>query len=323
MSFLVFAGVRATTDPTAKQRFNKDPGAIPRLREKLHLNEPIVKQYSRWASNLVHKKSSFPFVRIDLGTQDTGSNEKVTTVISRGLSNTFELILWGMVFAGLIGISFGVIAAINRNNFFDFTLSGFSFLGAALPTFFFGYILIDLFTVYLPQWLGRPDSPLLRIDADLGGHFGRAMDGSFTFESFIDYCKNLLMPITVLAVQLISTWSRYQRSSMIEALQSDYNRTARAKGMSKARVYLRHAFRNAQLPMVTVIALDAGALMGGLIVTEYIFQLQGMGAVFIKALTAGDATTLTGFCMVTAVFIIGANWLADVIYTFVDPRIRS
>ena len=105
MSFLVFAGVRATTDPTAKQRFNKDPGAIPRLREKLHLNEPIVKQYSRWASNLVHKKSSFPFVRIDLGTQDTGSNEKVTTVISRGLSNTFELILWGMVFAGLIGIS--------------------------------------------------------------------------------------------------------------------------------------------------------------------------------------------------------------------------
>ena len=183
--------------------------------------------------------------------------------------------------------------------------------------------MIDFFTIYLPDLLGRPDRPLLKIDANLAGHFGRATDGSFTFASFIEYCKNLAMPITVLAIQLISTWSRYQRSSMIEALQSDYNRTALAKGMSKWRVYFRHAFRNAQLPMITIIALDLGTLMGGLIVTEFIFQFQGMGAVFIEALGSGDATTLTGFTMLVALFVIGANLLADIIYTVVDPRIRT
>lgn len=321
-SFIVFAGIRATTDPTARLAFSKDPQAVLREKARLHLDEPIIKQYTRWSSNIFNAKSEFPFIDINLGVGDIDS-EQVTTKLSRGMTNTFELILWGIIFAALIGITFGVVAAINKNNFADFTLSGLSFLGAALPTFFFAYMLIDLFTVYLPEWLGRPDSPLLKIDSNLAGHFGRADNGSFTLDSFIEYCKNLAMPIMVLAIQLISTWSRYQRSSMIEALQSDYNRTALAKGMSKWRVYFRHAFRNAQLPMITIIALDFGTLTGGLIVTEFIFQLQGMGAVFVKAITFGDATTMTGFTMLVAVFVIGANLLADIIYTIVDPRIRT
>lgn len=312
-SFIIFAGIRATTDPTTRLRASKDPQAVPRERARLHLNENIYKQYGRWVSNVAN---------FNLGKGDV-DREEVTTKLKRGMTNTFELVLWGMILSALIAITFGVAAAINKNNPLDFTLSGLSFLGAALPTFFFAYILIDIFTVYLPDFFGRPDSPFLRIDADLAGHFGRTVEGSFTFTSFVDYMKNLAMPVTVLVIQLISTWSRYQRSSMIEALQSDYNRTAQAKGMSKWRVYMRHSFRNAQLPMVTIIALDFGTLMGGLIVTEFIFQLQGMGAIFIKALSEGDATTLTGFSMLVAVFVISANYIADIVYTAIDPRIRT
>lgn len=391
-SFLVFAGIRATVDPTTRLATNRNPEAIPRERARLHLNEGIAKQYTRWAGNVFSTKASFPFVDVNLGNGDVDS-EAVTTKLYRGMNNTFELVLWGMIVAGVLGITFGVIAAINRNNVIDFAVSGFSFLGAALPTFFFGYILIDIFTSYLPDWLSKIEDPshliiiwtffllilagaihtvlryrknknyidkftvanvakiaipslivgciiiyfivhamisrysgnaepLLKIDADVGGHFGRDVDGNFNFDTISAYFKSLAMPIVVLAVQLIATWSRYQRSSMIEALQSDYNRTALSKGMGKWRVYLRHAFRNAQLPMVTVIALDLGSLMSGLIVTEFIFQIQGMGAIFIKALNAGDATTLTGFTMIVALFVIGANLFADLIYTIIDPRIR-
>lgn len=392
-SFLVFAGIRATVDPTARLATNRNPEAIPRERARLHLDDSLTSQYKRWAGNVFSAKASFPFVDVNLGDGDIDS-EAVTTKLSRGMQNTFELVLWGMIVAGAIGISFGVIAAINRNNLVDFGISGFSFLGAALPTFFFGYILIDVFTAYLPNWLSKMDKtshqlivwaillsillvaiftvlryrknkntiehytftnvakiaaptlligsiaiyfivqamvskysgtiePLLKIDADVGGHFGRDIDGNFNLETIKTYVKSLAMPVFVLAVQLIATWSRYQRSSMVEALQSDYNRTALSKGMGKWRVYLRHAFRNAQLPMVTVIALDLGSLMSGLIVTEFIFQIQGMGAIFVKALEAGDATTLTGFTMLVAIFVIGANLLADLIYTIIDPRIRT
>lgn len=321
-SIIVFAGIRSTVDPSARMSRSKDPTAVNRERERLHLNDPIMSQYSRWAKNLVSFKSEAPFIDVNLGVGDI-DGEQVTTKLYRGFSNTFELVLWGMIVAALFGISFGVVAAINRNNVIDFGVSGFSFLGAALPTFFFGYVLIDLFTVYLPDWLGRPGEPLLRIDADVAGHFGRAIDGSFNLSTLTTYVENLAMPIMVLAIQLISTWTRYQRSSMVEALQSDYNRTALAKGMGKWRVYFRHAFRNAQLPMVTVMALDFGTLMSGLIVTEFIFQIQGMGAIFIKALTAGDATTLTGFTMFVALFVIFANLIADLLYTLIDPRIRT
>ena len=327
-SLVVFAGIRASVDPTARLRTSKDQNAVPREKIRLHLNENIFKQYGRWVGEL----KSF-----NLGKGDI-DRELVTTKLSRGIKNTFELVIWGMIVAGLLGIAFGVIAAINRNNFWDFTFSGFSFLGAALPTFFFGYVLIDIFTTYLPDLFtnhlphflssisnifGSPGNARFKIDSNIGGHFGRASDGSFTLDSFITYIRNLTMPVMVLAIQLISTWSRYQRSSMIEALQSDYNRTALAKGMSKKRVYMKHAFRNAQLPMITIIALDLGALMGGLIVTEFIFSLKGMGFVFINALSAGDATTLTGWTMLVALFVVSANFFADLLYTVIDPRIRT
>ena len=301
-SFVVFAGIRASVDPTARLRTSKDQNAVPREKIRLHLNENIFKQYGRWVGEL----KSF-----NLGKGDI-DRELVTTKLSRGIKNTFELVIWGMIVAGL--------------------------LGAALPTFFFGYVLIDIFTTYLPDLFtnhlphflssisnifGSPGNARFKIDSNIGGHFGRASDGSFTLDSFITYIRNLTMPVMVLAIQLISTWSRYQRSSMIEALQSDYNRTALAKGMSKKRVYMKHAFRNAQLPMITIIALDLGALMGGLIVTEFIFSLKGMGFVFINALSAGDATTLTGWTMLVALFVVSANFFADLLYTVIDPRIRT
>lgn len=133
----------------------------------------------------------------------------------------------------------------------------------------------------------------------------------------------MAMPVIVLSIQLVASWSRYQRASMVEALQSDYIRTAHSKGMSKFRVYFRHAFRNSQLPMITVIALDVGLLFQGLIYTEVIFSMPGMGRVFLKAIDLGDATTITGWLLVTATFVIIANLCADLLLPVIDPRIRT
>jgi len=131
------------------------------------------------------------------------------------------------------------------------------------------------------------------------------------------------MPVVALSVQLIAEWSRYQRSFMIESLQSDFMRTAHAKGMSKKRAYFRHGLRNAQLPMINIIALDIAGLFGGLVITEKIFAINGMGTLFITSLNNGDATVLVSWTMLTAIAVIVFNLLADLILPLVDPRIRT
>lgn len=312
-SFLVYAGVRATVDPTAGLVASKDKNARAELREKLGLNRPIISQYKEWLSNAV---------KGDLGVGDR-DNEKVTTKLKRGLTGTAELIIWGVILASSIGIIFGVIAAIRRNHPLDYALSGFSYLGVALPVFAFAYVLTNLFAYYLPIKVFGQSGPWLFSDSTLTGSFGRSSNGLWSVDSVVQYLRNLTLPAVVLSIQLIASWSRYQRSSMIEALQSDYIRTAYAKGMSKSRVYLRHALRNSEIPMVTVMALDIGLLLQGLIYTEIIFSVPGMSRVFVKALDLGDATTITGWVMVTATFIIVSNLIADLLLPFIDPRIRT
>lgn len=311
-SFIVFAGVRSTVDPTASVRLSNDSAnAVKAIEEKLHLNEPIYKQYWYWISGVVQG---------DLGVGDR-DGEEVTTKLKRGMSGTFELALWGGLLAGCLGITFGVVAAIRRNHPIDYALSGLSILGIAIPTFWFAYILMEIFSIKLPELFGT--GPWFYVNGNADGSFGRDASGIWSMESIVEYIKHMAMPVMVLAIQLLSSWSRYQRSSMIESLQSDYIRTAHAKGMSKFRVYFRHAFRNAQLPMVTVIALDLGALVQGLVITEFVFAISGMGRVFTRAFDNGDATTLAGWTLVVAAFVIIGNLVADLLLPVIDPRIRT
>jgi peptide/nickel transport system permease protein len=139
---------------------------------------------------------------------------------------------------------------------------------------------------------------------------------------WVDYARHLFLPVLTLSVQIIAGWSRYQRSSMLDVMSADYIRTARSKGVPRSRVLLKHGLRNALIPLTTVMAIDIGALFGGLIVTEQIFSIPGMGKLFIDSLQNGDIPILLPWLMVTATFIILFNLLADLLYGVLDPRIR-
>ncbi len=173
-----------------------------------------------------------------------------------------------------------------------------------MPPFWFGLIAIEFFAVQ-HDWL-----------LSLGLHTG----DSSSFD--VDWMRHLALPIATLCVQIVASWSRYERASMLDSLNADYVRTARAKGVPRRNVVMKHALRNALIPFVTVVALDFGALFGGLIVTEQIFSIGGMGRVFINALQGGDAYVLEAWMIVAAVIIIFFNLVADLMYGVLDPRIR-
>src|SRR5205823_14645020 len=219
--------------------------------------------------------------------------------------------LWGVGLAALIAIFIGVYSAIRQYSLLDYTFTGLSFVGLSMPPFWFGLIAIQFFAYSLPRWLGQSQPAFCSI----GLHGGCG-------SGFPDYLRHLALPIATMTVQVIAEWSRYQRSSMLDVMSSDYIRTARAKGLPRRTVVLKHGLRNALIPLVTVMALDIGVLFGGLIITETIFSIPGMGRLFFDSLLRGDATTLVSWTVVTAMFIVLFNLLADVAYGWLDPRIR-
>lgn len=301
-TFLLFAFVRATFDPTARLAQSRDREVIERERERLGLDDPIVVQYGDWL---------FKFVQGDWGESES-KREDVTSIIWRGFGNTVQLIFWGILFSTAAAVSVGVYSAVKQYSVGDYMFTGASFVGLALPPFVFGLLAIQFLAVGPYEWFNMDDPPLYFIGLHSVGESGVNLD----------YARHLILPVLTLTVQIIASWSRFQRASMLEVLHSDYIRTARAKGVPRRRVIYRHALRNALIPLVTVMAIDIGLLFGGLIITEQIFAIPGMGRIFIDALTAGDATLLAAWMVVTAIFIIMFNLIADVLYGVLDPRIR-
>ncbi len=300
-SFLTFAFVRATFDPTAKLRQSREPEAAVRAaRVRLGLNHSLLHQYWTWLTR---------FLRGDWGTSER-TNEAVSAQIGRALGNTTQLVVWGVLIAAVIAIAIGVYSALRQYSVLDYTFTGLSFLGLALPPFWFGLIAIEFLAVGPKHWFHLSEPPLFFVNLHSGGG------------GVLDYARHLVLPVMTLTVQIVAGWSRFQRASMLDVMSSGYVRTARAKGVPRRQVVLRHGLRNALIPLVTVMALDVGALFGGLIVTEKIFSIPGMGKLFLDSLLAGDATTLTAWLVVTAVFIVVFNLLADVAYGVLDPRIR-
>lgn len=300
-SFLLFTFVRLTFDPTDRLRQSRDPQAVQRARHELGLDKPIPVQYKEWLS---------AFVQGDWG-ESTRTSERVFPVIRRAFWNTLQLIFWGVLLAAVVAMSIGVYSAVRQYSLSDYAFTGLAFIGVAMPPFWFGLIAIQFLAVYPREWFDLGQTPLffIGLHSSTGGGFG-------------DYARHLVLPVLTLTVQIVASWSRYQRASMLDALSADYVRTARAKGVPRRRVIFRHAFRNALIPLLTVMALDIGALFGGLVVTEHIFSIPGMGRLFIEALLQGDANVLVVWTVVTAGFIIAFNLLADILYGVLDPRIR-
>lgn len=302
-SFLLFVFVRATFDPTARLREGRGGvAAVARERDRLGLDRPIVVQYGDWLGN---------FVRGDWGESERTRTEVFPT-IRRALWFTLQLIFWGVLLAAMVAVAVGVFSAVRQYSALDHSFTALAFVGLALPPFFFGLLAIEFLGVRPKEWFDLSEP----IFYSVGLH---SVDRS-GFN--LDYVRHLALPVLTLTVQIIAGWSRYQRAAMLDVMSADYIRTARAKGVPRRRVIWRHGLRNALIPLVTVMALDIGVLFGGVIVTETIFSVPGMGRLFFDALTAGDATMLTAWMVVTALFIVAFNLAADVVYGWLDPRIR-
>lgn len=300
-SVLVFGFTRATTDPLARLSQSRDPTLVPRERERLGLNDPLVVQYKSWVTS---------FVKGDWG-QSFITRRDVKSEIWDKFKNTLQLIVWGILFSALIAIAVGVYSAARQYSVLDYTFTGLSFVGLSMPVFWFALMAIQ-FLVYKPMvWFDMNEPVLFSVGQHTAGKSG-----------LLDYSQHLVLPVLTLSVQLIAGWSRYQRSSMLDVMSSDYIRTAKAKGLSRRKVLLKHGLRNALIPLTTVMAIDIGALFGGLIITEFIFVWPGMGRLFYDALLNGDTNMLMPWLMITAFFIIIFNLLADVLYGVLDPRIR-
>jgi peptide/nickel transport system permease protein len=300
-SFLLFAFVRVTFDPTARLRASRDPHAVERERVRLGLNKPIVVQYKDWLVKFSHG---------DWG-QSSRTSERVYPTIRRALWNTVQLIFWGVLISAIVAIAIGVYSAVRQYSLGDYTLTGLAFLGLAMPPFWFGLIAIQFLAAGPKNWFHLAHPPFFFV----GLH---SVDSS----GVLDYARHLALPVLTLTVQIVASWSRYERASMLDAMSADYVRAARAKGLSMRAVVWKHAFRNALMPLVTVMALDIGALFGGLVITEQIFSIPGMGKLFIDSLIQGDAAVLVVWTVVTASFIILFNLLADIFYGVLDPRVR-
>ena len=304
-SILVFTAIRATTDPVAAAARNPHttPQALARYEHDLGLDKSAPQQYVIWLSH---------FVRGDLGASLV-TNGPVWPDLRSALVNSLVLGFFATAIAIAVGVAIGVVSAIKQYSIVDHLSSGIAFLGLSMPTFWFALILIVLTGTFYETHF-HSANPLL----PSGGLYSPGHSGF----SLADRVKHLILPGIVLAVQVVAQYSRYMRANMLEVLSSDYMRTARAKGISERRVIVRHAMRNALIPLATFTAIDIGSIAGGLIVTEFVFSYPGMGQYFVNAFQAGDYRGVLPWMMIVMIFVIVFNLLADLSYAWLDPRIR-
>jgi len=269
-----------------------DPAVIEAYRHRLGVDQPIYIQYFRWFSAALSG---------DLGISYT-STRPVWVMILERLPATLELMAVSFLLAAVIAIPMGIYSALHQYSPFDFTATFFSFLGIAMPVFWFGLILQLVFSVKL-GWL-----PV-------------AGTGTVGSESLSDHIKHLILPSIVLSLHYIAGWSRYMRSSMLGVIRADYIRTAYAKGMVERMVVLNHAVKNALIPVITIMALHMAALFSGAVITETIFAWPGIGRLFIQSMNSRDYPVLMGILMMGSFMVVIFNLFADIVYGWLDPRI--
>ena len=270
--------------------------------------------------------SSKGIVRGDFGKSAVLSRGRpVSDEIMSRLGATLELMVTALVLSLLIGVPIGIYSAVRQYSRFDYFFTTVSFIGSSMPVFFFGLLLILLFTVtpsFLQDtypWLpSMPPGSRTAVRAyEVAAWLPRVSPNTF-----VDRLLHILMPLTVLTFFNTATWSRFVRSSMLEVLRQDYVRTARAKGLIERVVITKHALRNALIPFLTILVLQIPNIFGGAIITESVFAWPGMGRLYIEALNRSDWPIALAFILITAALTVIATLLGDILYTVVDPRIK-
>jgi peptide/nickel transport system permease protein len=300
-SFLSFTFVSLAGDPLANLRQNPRVSQLTlhTLQHVYHLDASIPVRYWYWLQDVFAHK---------LGTSLITS-QPIWPDITRTIGHTAQVVILAEAIAFVLGVSVGIFSAVRQYSIFDYTFTSLSFLGFAMPVFWLALLLQILFVDIYLKWHVR-----IFYTSGLNNR------GNATWS--FDRLQHIALPVIGLTVISFALYSRYMRASMLDVINTDYVRTARAKGLSEPRVIMRHVFRNALIPLTTVTALNLGAVLGGVIVTETVFSLDGIGYYFLQKLGQQDVYAVMAYLMVTSVIIIAANLLADILYGYLDPRIR-
>jgi peptide/nickel transport system permease protein len=269
---------------------------IDRLNEMIGLDKPWYERYVIWLGRIVQG---------DWGNSwGVSFGQPVIQIIGDRLGATFLLMGTATVLAVVIAIPLGIYSAVRQYSIWDYLVTGLSYFGLAMPTFWFGIMMMIIFAVEL-RWL--PTS----------GMYSPGEEGSLP-----DLLRHMIMPVLVLALVEVAVVSRFMRSAMLDVLSQDFLRTARAKGLRETVVVARHGIRNALIPVITIIGLRIPVLFAGAVVTEFIFSWPGMGQIFIQGINASDWPIVQAILVITAFLVIASNLVADLLYAVVDPRIR-
>ncbi|CCH28176.1 ABC transporter permease [Actinosynnema sp. NPDC047251] len=311
-SFLCFGLVNAMGDPLGEWKLQKPrtPAEITAAYERTGYNKPFFERYVNWAGD---------FVTGDWGESvvpgNAGKPVKEELITAFGI--TLRLILIAEIVALVLGMAVGVIGAVRQYSIFDYTATGIAFAMFSMPLFCVALI-IKAGGIKFNDWLESIGAGRW---LTMAGPPGDGFKGNIG-EQIYQYTGAFILPTICLVAIQFALYSRFQRASMLDTLNADYVRTAQAKGVSEGRAIFRHAFRNALIPIVTVSSLNIGAQFGGAVITETVFGWSGMGKFLIEAITKIEPYQVLGFMMVTAVFIIVFNLIADIMYAVLDPRIR-
>ena len=294
MSMLIFAITQILPGNVANMILGQfaSEESIKILEAKLGLNDPLPVQYWRWVRAVLHG---------DLG-KSLVMEQPIAPILKIAFLRSGVLALFSFLFVTIIGISLGVVAAIRKNSFVDHLVSLFTYLGISVPEFFWGIVFIMLFARVL-GWL--PSGGYEEFHKDFG-----------------QWLAHLILPVATLTFTLIAHISRMTRSSMLETLQSQYVKMARAKGVPERVVLVRHALRNALLPTITILAIDVGWLFGGIVVVETVFTFPGLGRLLTYAISHHDLPLIQACILVITALYSLSNLAADLLYTYFNPKVR-
>lgn len=284
--------ITAMIDPQEMRQMTKED--IERRRQALGLDQPIPVRYTLWLKEVLRGNLGHSYVKA----------QPVSRLIVDGLKNTLALMTLSLIVTTLVGILLGIISALRPYSWLDYTLTALSFSGVAMPSFFFALILIFVGSLRL-GWF--PTSGLVTPGAP---------------PSLVDQLRHMVLPLIALSIGGTASLLRYTRSSMLEVLSEEYITTARAKGLSERVIHARHAFKNASLPIITILGLHIPTLFGGAVIIETIFSIPGIGSTMVDAMNNRDYPVMMGGILLSGVTVLVSNLLADVTYAVADPRIR-
>jgi len=301
LSIIVFALAKAAPgDPFTGKILdpNVDPEIFEQQREELGLNKPLPIQYVNWVSS---------FIKGDFGESIAYNGRSVQSLIVERFGNTMRLGIFSLALTLIVSIPIGIYSARKPYSPLDYAATTFGFMGLAIPNFFFGLVAIYIFAIKIGWFPAQ------------GSIAGPGMEG---FSELMSRIHHLILPGITLGLAGTATYMRYMRSEVLDVLESDYIRTARAKGMSERNVLYKHTLRNALIPIITLMGFELGTLLGGAIITEQVFNFPGLGTLFISSVINRDYPVVMAISLLLGIAIIIGNLLADIFYSIVDPRIR-